>query len=52
MSVRATRPVAEPVADGVHPCPRCGIVREARKGSLCRDCRSALNRAERAAWAS
>lgn len=37
----------------LHPCPRCGVERRARKASgACADCRAVLSPAEVLAWSA
>ncbi len=51
--VPGSRPLGQSAAHGVHLCARCGVARQARKGSaLCRDCLDVLEPVEIRAWAA
>lgn len=53
MSIYASRPTAPEPTRGIHPCPRCGLKRNARRNAtLCRDCRECMTRVEIARWAA
>lgn len=54
MTVYATsRPAPTPLDPGKRLCPRCGMVRVARRTAVvCRDCRYTLTDTEVQAWAA
>ena len=53
MTIKATNQPIRTLTRGMRRCPRCGLVREARKtATLCGSCIDTTTPAEQAVWAA